>query len=456
MKNKNISDFVAASMDAVLNSDQHKSLFNTQYKFASDQNDARAKAKKDCCKECGCELVKGECKECDSSSAWDDSDVGYAKHGKKCYECGKDQDNCYCMPADDEVYLFDDVKIPEDKISGVVPPLTTITIPQQKDLNAYLSMHSELKAQLGVPETSQKVLVEDGIMGPKTQQVLDVIKASLGVNSEQKALEMVSREVGKTEIGEMKKKLMEASKTAASFNIAIDSLLTASAALDAVGMSNGSALSLKLASLVVEAKKKMSPEEKKKLMERLQKGKKGKKPAGSASSKSSGSTSSRSSGSSSTSSKSSGPSSKMSAKSKVKTATTKMHSLEEMNQSLSDMVDEVEALKAQLEPHDFNKKEAVLDLLDSVKEDLPNEDVIFENLVSGLGAVVYLLKENLHLTNSFMKNKLISRAERLKESLQNLLDLQEHNPERELVDVEHISPEDLDIDYRSERELFEE
>jgi hypothetical protein len=39
------------------------------------------------------------------------------------------------------------------------------------------------------------------------------------------------------------------------FDVAIDSLLTASAALDAVGLGRGSAMSLKMASLVVEAKK---------------------------------------------------------------------------------------------------------------------------------------------------------------------------------------------------------
>lgn len=45
-------------------------------------------------------------------------------------------------------------------------------------------------------------------------------------------------------------------KVSSAFDVAIDSLLTASAALDHVGLGRGSALSLKLASLVVEAKKK--------------------------------------------------------------------------------------------------------------------------------------------------------------------------------------------------------
>jgi hypothetical protein len=44
------------------------------------------------------------------------------------------------------------------------------------------------------------------------------------------------------------------------YDIAIDSLLTASAALDSLGLGKGSAFSLKLASFVVEAKKKDSKE----------------------------------------------------------------------------------------------------------------------------------------------------------------------------------------------------
>src|SRR5271165_5546330 len=41
MSNKSVSDFVAASMDAVLKSEAHKALFGNQYKFASDENDAK-------------------------------------------------------------------------------------------------------------------------------------------------------------------------------------------------------------------------------------------------------------------------------------------------------------------------------------------------------------------------------------------------------------------------------
>ena len=156
MRNKSTSDFIASSMEAVISSNEHQSLFN---KFASkkDSDDAKDKPSK----------------------------------AKICKDCKKDEDSCYCMPADD----------------------------------------SEMSS------------------------------------SDNKKM-----------------------KSTAAFNVAIDSLLTASAALDSVGMGNTSTLSLKLASLVVEAKKKkekLDKEEKEELLERLQKGKKGKKPASSKSSSSS-------------------------------------------------------------------------------------------------------------------------------------------------------------------------
>ena len=145
MKNKSVSDFVAAAMDAALKSDEHKSLFNTQYKYASaeDENDAK----------------------------------------DKCSKCDKKHDECKCgdsMMADDN-----DAKKKKDS--------------------------------------------EDS-------------KDSKDSSSADDQEEMSS----------------------AAFDVAIDSLLTASAALDSVGLSRGSAFSLKLASLVVEAKKKDAAKDKEK------------------------------------------------------------------------------------------------------------------------------------------------------------------------------------------------
>lgn len=129
MKNKSVSDFVAAHMDATLKSSEHKALHGVQYKYASDETAS--------------------------------VDMNDAKDKKECKVCEKMMDACTC--DEDESKADDNLSV-------------------------------------------------------------------------------------------------------SAFDVAIDSLLTASAALDAVGMANSSTLSLKIASIVVEAKKKdkeekMSPKD---------------------------------------------------------------------------------------------------------------------------------------------------------------------------------------------------
>lgn len=165
MKKNNISDFVASSMDAVLKSSEHKSLFNGQYKIASSSEEHSG------------EEHSSDDKSTDDHFAWDSDDKAYAD---SCPTCKKDKDNCYC-DADD-------------------------------------ANHADY--------------AHDSKMS-----------------------------------------------TAEALNVAIDGLLTASAALDAIGLNDGSTVSLKLASLVVQAKKEMTSADKKKLVKQLQKGKKDKKPS---------------------------------------------------------------------------------------------------------------------------------------------------------------------------------
>jgi uncharacterized membrane protein YgcG len=95
-------------------------------------------------------------------------------------------------------------------------------------------------------------------------------------------------------------------EVSASFDVAIDSLLTASAALDDVGMEKNSALSLRIASLVVEAKKKVKEDKKKGKMDmaKLRAMKDKKKGGASSSSKDSSKGSGKSSGKSGSSSSS--------------------------------------------------------------------------------------------------------------------------------------------------------
>ncbi len=163
MKNQSVSDFVAASMNAVLNSKEHKSLFDVQYKYAQDMNDA----KKGKCSDC--DKSKEDCK-CDSSMADDD-------------------DNDARKKKDDDSAAWDN-----------------------DDNDARKKKDSDSSDADDDDNDARKKKDED--------------EASDGL------------------------------ETSVAYDVAIDSLLTASAALDSVGLGRGSAFSLKLASLVVEAKKK--------------------------------------------------------------------------------------------------------------------------------------------------------------------------------------------------------
>jgi hypothetical protein len=233
MKNQSVSDFVAAHMDAVLNSKEHKSLFGTQYKFAQDLNDAKKKkddSDKDSCMADDQDAKKKKDSSDDSSASdmndarkkkddsdkdscmaddddndarkkKDDSDKDScmadddndAKKSKKCPDCGKPMNFCKCDKSD-----ADDQDARKKKDSS--------------DSNSANSLASSQ----GNPYPSS---MESGYRNA------DVLRA-------------------------------DDMEPSVAFDVAIDSLLTASAALDSVGLGRGSALTLKIASLVVEAKKK--------------------------------------------------------------------------------------------------------------------------------------------------------------------------------------------------------
>jgi hypothetical protein len=172
MSNKSVSDFVAAAMDATLNSAEHKALFGTQYKFASDENAAK----------------------------------------DKCGKCSKDKDSCMCDSA-----MADDNDARKHK--------------ETSSDSSGDSSHADDN------DAKSKVCKECG--KPKNFCKCD----SASVND------------GSGESG-------ESVKAEAAFTVAIDSLLTASAALDSIGMDKSATFSLKLASLVVEAKKKKDSDSK--------------------------------------------------------------------------------------------------------------------------------------------------------------------------------------------------
>lgn len=162
MKNKSVSEFVAATMDAVLKSESHRTLFEGQYKTAS--------ADKMCAKH-------GKMDDCDSHSVSDSNSADDNDAKKKKEESSSSSSDSHS--ADDN-----DAK-------------------KKKEESSSSDSHS----------------ASDGSSDEADSSYADDMESS-------------------------------------AFDVAIDSLLTASAALDNVGMEKSAALSLKLASIVVEAKKK--------------------------------------------------------------------------------------------------------------------------------------------------------------------------------------------------------
>jgi len=185
MSNKSVSDFVAATMDAVLKSEAHKSLFGTQYKFASDENDAKK------CKGCGCSMDKCDCG--DTALADDNNDdVPPAKPQPKPPQSEKEQAE----------HAFDAFKDQTQKLPA--------------------------------SPFADKAKADDSYADDEESDESDADDSDSDGDSN------------------------------AAFDVAIDSLLTASAALDSVGMEKSATFSLKLASLIVEAKKDKAEEKKKK------------------------------------------------------------------------------------------------------------------------------------------------------------------------------------------------
>lgn len=170
MKN-NIADFVAASMDKALKSQQYKSLF----KLASDADGHEH---------------SDEC-DCDEGMAKD-------KPSEECFECEFD----VSFKDEDGEMQTKKVSVKEDSM---------------KDFEK--SLKKAVKEMKGEDDEDEEEEEDDD-----------------------KALDQSDPT-----------SLYGLSNTTA-FDVAIDSLLTASAALDEIGMGNSSTLSVKLASIVVEAK----------------------------------------------------------------------------------------------------------------------------------------------------------------------------------------------------------
>src|SRR5579885_3733462 len=158
-RNKSVSDFVAATMDAVLRSEEHKSLFGTQYKFASDENDAKA---------------------------------------KKCSKCGKDMDSCMCDSA-----MADDNDARKKKDSKE----------SSSDSSSASDMNDARKKKDSEDSSSDSSSADDDNDARKKKD------SSSDDSSADDADAFFKEE-----------------KVSSAFDVAIDSLLTASAAMDSVGL----------------------------------------------------------------------------------------------------------------------------------------------------------------------------------------------------------------------------
>lgn len=249
MKNNSIADFVAASMDAALKSEEYKTLFGTQYKYASEcekchkmhgdkdscmADDNAAKKHKDS-KESGdsshaddndAKKSKDSSSSSSSSSKKDSSsaDDNDARGGKKCKECGKPMGLCKC-----------DKSSADDNAGDGKDPSTGATV-------------SGGGSKVEFPMDSIKAKPAHAA-DSHSANTLDSTTANPYPGKQYDADEYRNGDVLKADDS-------DDDKVSSAYDVAIDSLLTASAALDHVNLGRGSAISLKLASLVVEAKKK--------------------------------------------------------------------------------------------------------------------------------------------------------------------------------------------------------
>jgi hypothetical protein len=241
MKNNSIADFVAASMDAALKSQEYKTLFGTQYKTAGEKC---AKCHKDM-EDCMCDSSMADDqdakkkKDSKDSSMADDNDA--RKHSKDSKESSKDSSKD-SSKADDQ---FAKHKKDSSKDSSMADD-------DDNDGNDGKDPATGATVSAGGSKIEFK---PDTIKGPKSHaddhsaNTLDSSTKNPYPGKQYDADEYRNADVLRADDADDE-------KVSSAYNVAIDSLLVASAALDSIGLGQGSSISLKLASLVVEAKKK--------------------------------------------------------------------------------------------------------------------------------------------------------------------------------------------------------
>lgn len=212
MNNKSVSDFVAATMNAVLNSREHKSLFSGHYKTAAKKEKNSNYA--------------------DSCMIDDHDHVN-------------DADNC----------MVDDMEEDDEEMVDICDKDGNVIAKVQRKFceNVLECLPDEVGACLS--EESRMMMEKETVSGPKGEMSSSMMLSEdddMSDDEDMAYLRHSDDEEFETEDGDM--------ASTASFDVAIDGLLTASAALDSINMANSSTVSLKLASLIVEAKKAVKEE----------------------------------------------------------------------------------------------------------------------------------------------------------------------------------------------------
>ena len=219
MNNKNVSDFIAATMNSVLNSAEHKQLFGSQVKTAA----------------------------------------------KKCKDCHKAMDKCMCSMADD------DDKSTKVTVSNRLDAILKEYVKENKDSPYTIKEIEKIMSHMRDYHPSERKEMTEKLKEKtfnsrkeKAEAAIKLLKefeknfmpeSYMHVRSRSRAGTGISED-GHTESRFDKNDADDAhTHTKQALNVAINGLLTASSALDALNMNHSSELSLKLASLVVQAKK---------------------------------------------------------------------------------------------------------------------------------------------------------------------------------------------------------
>jgi len=245
MKNQSVSDFVAATMDAVLNSPEHKSLFGQPYKQAkSDKMCAKCGSdhsdKDSCMADDNAAKKKKKEESSDSSSASDQNDARKKKEESSDSSSASDQNDAKKKKSEES---SDSSSADDNDVDS-----TTANPYPSKQYDAASADDQDAKKKKKSEESSDSSSADDNA-DDDIKKMLESYQRTGTPSVQQTPVQ--PHAPGRVESGEpgIKTRVV-------AFDVAIDSLLTASAALDSVGLGRGSALTLKIASLVVEAKKK--------------------------------------------------------------------------------------------------------------------------------------------------------------------------------------------------------